>query len=66
MRISEYQLVIALDALRGSLLIPDGDNIFTFNMDSRRRTYLEIVSQADGTLIKIGGLTAKDAQPAMS
>ncbi len=43
MKITGFQLMVVLDALRGSLRIEDGGSHWSYNMEQRLRIYNQII-----------------------
>ena len=61
MMISEHQLLIALDSMRGSLAIADGGTIFGYDRATRTKIYNEIINQSSQKLVEIGDLKASSS-----
>ena len=54
MKVTEKQLLILLDTLKGSLHLADGGSLFGYDAETRRLIYNKIVNQSNDELIEVG------------
>jgi len=47
------ELYVLLDALRGSLRIADGGNVFGFTIETRKATFAALLSRMDQAAVEI-------------